>query len=279
MTEFTMLISPEQLHEHLDATDWRIVDCRFDLVDLELGERQYRESHLPGAIYAHLDREMSDKVNGLNRGRQPLPSRETTRTRFEALGIGDATQVVAYDASGGTYAARLWWMLRWIGHPAVAVLDGGFDAWIAAGLPITKDPGVPRAAHLSLRHPQTRLVSVSDVEAVVAGGLEQIIDARSPDRFAGQNETIDPVAGHIPGAANRFYKDNLRADGRFKDAATLRREFEALSGNRDVIHQCGSGVTACNNLLAARIAGLDEGRLYAGSWSDWIADPAHPIAT
>ncbi|CAN5347025.1 sulfurtransferase [soil metagenome] len=279
MTVYTTLITAEQLSAQLDTAEWRIVDCRFDLADAALGERQYRENHLPGAIYAHLDREMSDKVDGLNRGRHPLPSRETTRLRFEALGIGDGTQVVAYDASGGTYAARLWWMLRWIGHPAVAVLDGGYDAWVAAGLPVSAEPGMPRAAQLSLLHSDARLASASDIEAIVASGAEQIVDARAPDRFAGRNETIDPVAGHIPGAINRFYKDNLDDAGRFKDAATLRREFEALSGGRDVVHQCGSGVTACNNLLAARIAGLAEGRLYAGSWSDWITDPKRPIAT
>ncbi len=273
------LIACDTVRAHLDDAAWRIVDCRFDLADPLSGERAYRESHVPGAIYAHLDRELSEQSPaGLNRGRHPLPPRETVRARFEALGIGDGTQVVAYDATGGMFAARLWWMLRWIGHDAVAVLDGGWSAWQGAGLPVVSEPGAPRAATLSLREPLTRLVDVAQVEAASRSGEACIVDARAADRFAGFNETIDPIAGHIPGAVNRFFKLNLGEDGRFKDPAALRAEIEAL-GAGPRIHQCGSGVTACHNLLAARLAGLGEDALYAGSWSEWITDPARPVAS
>jgi thiosulfate/3-mercaptopyruvate sulfurtransferase len=278
MNAYTTLITVDQLAPHLDDPDWRIVDCRFDLGDVDLGDRQYRESHLPGAIYAHLDRELSDKIDGINRGRHPLPARETTRVRFEAMGIGDGTQVVAYDAAGGMNAARLWWMLRWIGHANVAVLDGGMPAWVAAGQPISDRPGSPRAARLSMRDPLTKLVSVAEVEAASLSGGPTIVDARASDRYAGLNETIDPVAGHIPGAVNRFFKDNLDATGRFKDPETLRREFAAVTSSTDLIHSCGSGVTACHNLLATRHAGLSEGSLYGGSWSEWVTDPSRAIA-
>jgi thiosulfate/3-mercaptopyruvate sulfurtransferase len=279
---FTTLISVDDLaalRATAPATELRIVDCRFDLADPGLGARQYAEAHVPGAVYADLDRDLADqRGGGITGGRHPLPTREATRARFAAMGIGDAAQVVGYDAVGGFYAARLWWMLRWIGHAAVAVLDGGWQAWTAAGRPVDAIQAAPAPAALTLRPALTRLATVADVEAASAAGTTPIIDARAPDRFDGSNETIDRVGGHIPGARNRFFRGNLGADGRFKPIDALRAELIAAGVDGDVIHQCGSGVTACHNLLAARHAGLGEGRLYAGSWSEWITDPSRPIA-
>lgn len=279
MPPFTTLISVDDLAAGA-AAEIRVVDCRFDLADPGLGARQYAEAHVPGAVYADLDRDLADqRGGGITGGRHPLPTREVTRARFAALGIGDATQVVGYDAVGGFYAARLWWMLRWIGHAAVAVLDGGWQAWTAAGRPVDAIHAAPPVAALTLRPALTRLATVADVEAA-SGGATPIIDARAPDRFDGSNETIDRVGGHIPGARNRFFRGNLGPDGRFKSIEALRAELAAagVAADGNVIHQCGSGVTACHNLLAARHAGLGEGQLYAGSWSEWISDPSRPIA-
>lgn len=256
-----------------------LVDCGFDLADPAAGERAWAASHLPGAFYLHLDRDLSGARTGRN-GRHPLPARADFAATIGRLGIGAQTAVVAYDRQGGPYAARLWWLLRWLGHEAVAVLDGGLEAWVAAGgsleavAPVAR-PAAPypeRAAGLPL----------VDADALQAGlGSLRLVDARAPERFRGDVEPLDPVAGHIPGALNRFFKDNLGADGRFKPAATLRTEFEALLG-RDAaartVHQCGSGVTACHNLLAMAQAGLGGSALYAGSWSEWCADPARPVA-
>jgi thiosulfate/3-mercaptopyruvate sulfurtransferase len=200
-----------------------------------------------------------------------------------SLGADDETQVVAYDNAGGMYAARLWWMLRWAGHRAAAVLDGGLGAWQAAGRPVVAElPPKRSAGSFSLRPPLVRMVDYRDVSANLSSGDKLVLDARAPDRFRGENETLDPVGGHIPGARNRLFRDNLAADGRFKRAAQLRQEFDGITGARpasEIVNQCGSGVTACHNLLAMEIAGLPGAALYPGSWSEWSAQPGAPIAT
>jgi thiosulfate/3-mercaptopyruvate sulfurtransferase len=214
-------------------------------------------------------------------GRHPLPDPERFARRVGELGIGNSSQVVAYDASGGYYAARMWWMLSWLGHESAAVLDGGWDAWLKAQHPITDRLPVIEAAQFTMRVRNEAVVDAGFVIASLGKPGPLLVDARSPDRFRGENETLDPVAGHIPGAANRFFKLNLETDGRFKPATTLKREFSALLGNnspRDVAHYCGSGVTACHNLLAMEIAGLTGSRLYPGSWSEWCSDHSRPVA-
>ena len=276
----TTLISASDLAAHLDNAGWVICDCRHDLADTEAGRRAYRESHLPGARLVHLDEDLSAPRTGRN-GRHPLPDPERIAQRVGELGISNSSQVVAYDASGGYYAARLWWTLRWLGHEAVAVLDGGWDAWVKAGMatssvfPEVKPARFVRGAAL------VYAVSANEIARDPRGRQHRLLDARSPDRFRGENETLDPVAGHIPGAVNRFFKLNLDAAGRFKDPAALRKEFNAVIGAEapsDIVHYCGSGVTACHNLLAMEIAGLAGSRLYPGSWSEWCADPSRPVA-
>jgi len=256
-----------------------VIDTSFDLADTDAGERRYRESHLPGAHYLHLDRDLSGTKTGRN-GRHPLPERSAFRRTVGALGIAPGTHVVCYDAQGGVYAARLWWMLRWLGHSEVSVLDGGIQAWKAAGKPLTS---APAAAAGGPPYPErTSLVETVDAAGVATRPPERmLIDARAAERFRGESEPIDPVAGHIPGAFQRFHRANLDANGTFKAKSALRDEFAALLGGRapgDVIHSCGSGVTACHNLLAMEHAGLAGSTLYPGSWSEWSADPERPIA-
>lgn len=277
---FSTLIEAGELASHLDDAQWIIFDCRHDLADTEAGRRAYRESHIPGARFAHLDENLAGPITGKN-GRHPLPDAQTFCDWLGANGMDHAKQAVAYDDAGGIFASRLWWLLRWLGHEAVAVLDGGLQAWQAAGLPLTAatPPVVP--AHFAA----APLLTPVDA-AWIASHLQQpqthIVDARSPDRYRGENETLDPVGGHIPGAFNRFFKRNLDKSGHFKPAAELHAEFsELLNGAapQTVVHQCGSGVTACHNLLAMEIAGLHGSRLYPGSWSEWCSDPRRPVAT
>jgi thiosulfate/3-mercaptopyruvate sulfurtransferase len=278
---FTTLVSVAELAERLGDPNWVICDCRHDLADTEAGRRAYRDSHVPGARFLHLDEDLSGPKSGAN-GRHPLPDPQALAARLGALGIGADTQVVAYDASGGTYAARLWWVLRWLGHDAVAVLDGGWGVWTKAGFPVTAEPPAVRPASFTARPRRERALDVGRVAARLGQNPPRLLDARSPDRFRGENETLDPVAGHIPGATNRFFKENLDPDGRFKSAATLKRELTALLGSTSpgqVAHYCGSGVSACHNLLAMEIAGLSGSKLYPGSWSEWCADPSRPVAT
>jgi thiosulfate/3-mercaptopyruvate sulfurtransferase len=279
------LISVEQLARALQtkgASRPLVLDCSFDLADSQAGPRSYAAGHIPDALYVHLEQTLSGVKTGRN-GRHPLPRREDFARAMAALGAGDETPVVAYDSAGGMYAARLWWMLRWAGHGAAAVLDGGLAAWKAAGQPITDDATPPRkAGNFSLRPSLERLVGFDEVRAHVDGGDRLVLDARAPDRFRGENETLDPIAGHIPGARNRLFRENLGADGQFKPAHVLRSEFDALIGQRppnELINQCGSGVTACHNQLAQAVAGLPGAALYAGSWSEWSAQPGAPIAT
>lgn len=281
---FRTLISADELKALLAAPGTPshstvVVDCSFDLADTGAGEREWRAGHLPGSHYLHLDRDLSGAKTGRN-GRHPLPSRADFAAMVGALGIVPQTQVVALDRQGSPYAARLWWLMRWLGHEAVAVLDGGLQAWTASGGPLDAHEPVRRAGPPYPERPA--LVATVDAATVFAGlGRLRVLDARAGERFRGEVEPLDAAAGHIPGALNRFFKDNLGADGRFKPAAALRAEFEPLIGLHPaagVVHQCGSGVTACHNLLAMEHAGLAGTRLYPGSWSEWSSDPARPVA-
>jgi thiosulfate/3-mercaptopyruvate sulfurtransferase len=254
-----------------------VLDCRFDLARPGAGAAAYADGHIPGAFYAHLDDHLAGAKTGRN-GRHPLPDRATFAAWAGGLGIAPGVQVVAYDDQGGPYAARAWWLLRWLGHDAVAVLDGGWAAWRAAGgaietaLPVPPgNPAYPMAA-------DPAMPTVEAAALLSQLGRVRLYDARAGERFRGEVEPLDPVAGHIPGATQRFFKDNLAPDGRFKPAALLRDEFAVWGEGGPVVHQCGSGVTACHNLLAMVHAGLEPGALYPGSWSEWCADPARPVA-
>jgi thiosulfate/3-mercaptopyruvate sulfurtransferase len=281
LTVYSTLIGARDLAPHVADAGWSIFDCRHGgASDVEAGARAYAEGHIPGARFAHLDRNLAGVKTGGN-GRHPLPTRDEFVGWLRSEGVSDASQVVAYDAQGGIYAARLWWMLRWIGHEAVAVLDGGIAAWTREGNSLTQDSPGARTGNIVARAGVTS-VDAAFVESHLGSREWKLVDARSPDRFRGENETLDPVGGHIPGAVNRYYIDNLAADGRFKNAAVLRQEWLKVLGDvhaADSVQQCGSGVTAAHNLLALEVAGLKGSRLYPGSWSEWVADPARPIAT
>ncbi|MBU3695987.1 sulfurtransferase [Dechloromonas sp.] len=277
---FSTLIGVATLQANLENPDWRIVDVRHQLTDNGYGERAYAEAHIPGAVFMHCDRDLSGSMTGIN-GRHPLPDRDRLIARLGGIGIGPQTQVVVYDDAQGMIAGRLWWLLRWLGHEAVAVLDGGLQAWLAAGGVMSADVLPPRPAVFVAADPLTGLVTAGEVMDALGQPTMQVVDARAPDRFRGENETLDPVGGHIPGAINRFFRDNLEADGRFKAPAQLRAEWLArLAGipPERVVHQCGSGVSACHNQLAMAVAGLSGSRLYAGSWSEWCADSGRPVA-
>jgi thiosulfate/3-mercaptopyruvate sulfurtransferase len=282
---FFTLISAQQLAAHVHDKNWVIIDCRHDLADAAAGRTAFIDGHIAHALFASIDTDLSDKKtnDGVTfRGRHPLPTPSAFLETLRSWGINDATQIIAYDSHGGMFAARLWWMLRWVGHPAVAVLDGGLPAWIAARQSLEKGTSVDFNQLRGTIAERPSLTSVVDTAAVTtsldtAGHI--VLDARAPDRFRGENETLDPVGGHIPGAKNRFFKNNLCADGRFKSASDLRAEFDALIDDpAQAIMQCGSGVTACHNLLALEIAGRSGAALYPGSWSEWCADPLRPFA-
>jgi thiosulfate/3-mercaptopyruvate sulfurtransferase len=283
-THYTTLISADNLAERLSSAPGSVLvfDCSFDLANPNAGEQAFAAGHIPGARYLHLDRDLSGAKTGKN-GRHPLPARDALVETLVKHGLKERQQVVAYDAQGGAYAARLWWLLRWLGHDSVAVLDGGLQAWQAAGQMLdTAAPAPAARGDFNAGAPLAVTVDAQHLLANMKGGEQVVVDARSPDRYRGENETIDPVAGHIPGALNRFFKDNLTADGRFKSAHTLREEFAAVIGQKQpehVVLQCGSGVTACHNALAMEVAGLHGSALYAGSWSEWCADPSRPVAT
>lgn len=277
---YRTVIDTATLAKNLENSDWRIFDLRHDLAQPELGRQQYAEGHIQGASFVSLDTELSGEKTGLT-GRHPLPDPADFMATLGEWGIKPAQQIVVYDASGGTFAGRLWWMLRWMGHYSVAVLDGGFAKWDKEGRPITAE--VPHFAPTTYRGaPRTMHVDAVFVQANLGKPEVTLVDARAAGRFAGAGETIDPVGGHIPGALNRAYTQNLAKDGTFKPTEVLAKEFAELLGNRSpkqIIHQCGSGVSACHNLLAMEIAGLAGSRLYPGSWSEWCADPKRPIAT
>jgi thiosulfate/3-mercaptopyruvate sulfurtransferase len=258
-----------------------VIDCRFDLTNPGKGEELYREAHIPGARYAHLDRHLSGPKTGTN-GRHPLPDAETLCKTFSALGISNGKQVVAYDADSAMYAARLWWMLRWMGHDAVAVLDGGLARWQREGHSVRGGVESSTPGHFKgSPRPGWRL-TVDEVAALVGDPGRLLVDSRTPDRYRGIGETLDKVGGHIPGAANYFFQQNLAADKTFKDPDDLKTQWTPiLEGRdpRDLVVYCGSGVTACHNLLALEHAGVQGVKIFPGSWSEWSADPTRPIAT
>ncbi|MGD9943025.1 MAG: sulfurtransferase [Burkholderiaceae bacterium] len=273
------LISADELAARIDGC--LLIDCRHDLAAPDAGAAAYAAQHLPGAFFLHQDHDLAGPKTGRN-GRHPLPDRETLRRRLESLGLEPGRLLVAYDAHGGMFAARLWWLARWLGHAEAAVLDGGMAAWQAAGYPLSSELPTPRPGSLPARAPLTPTADAAAVLAQIPGGERMVIDARAPERYRGDVEPMDPVAGHIPGAVNRPFQANLRPDGRFKPVEVLRQEFASLLGPRapaTVIHQCGSGVTACHNLLAMEAAGLTGAALYPGSWSEWCSDPSRPVAT
>jgi len=308
----TTIVQPAALAAAASDPGVLAVDCRFDLARPQWGESEYAAGHVPGAIYAHLDRDLSGPATPAS-GRHPLPARDALAARFGAWGIDRTVQVVAYDQGNGLFAARLWWLLRWLGHERVAVLDGGFAAWRAAGLPVSTERPARAARHFEAGTPLEQPVTTDEVVAALgagalgaaapgaatgaaadattgaaigaesgAAGRICLVDARAADRFAGQNETIDPVAGHVPGAVNHPLGRNVDADGRFLPPHELRARWEAtLAGTPPArtVTMCGSGITAAHGLLAMRLAGLPGARLYAGSWSEWIRDPARPVAT
>ncbi|MFC6671776.1 sulfurtransferase [Marinobacterium aestuariivivens] len=275
---YNTLVSAEQVRRHLG--DWCLLDCRFSLADTGYGRRVYGEGHIAGARFLDLDRDLSSPV-GPRTGRHPLPVPGRLNARLRQCGVGPGVQVVVYDDCGGAMAARAWWLLRWLGHDAVALLDGGYPAWLALGGETQQTPPADADSGWRAECDGQAVVDVDEVEAGLRAPAFTLVDARSAERFRGEQEPIDPVAGHIPGSLNRPLSENL-AGGLFKEAAQLRLEWQALLGDRDpasVVHLCGSGVTACHNLLSMEVAGLAGSRLYAGSWSEWIRDPARPVAT
>jgi len=281
-TAFTTLITAAELAALLSSAPKPVViETSFDLADTDAGETRFKSSHLPGSHYLHLDRDLSGTKTG-GTGRHPLPDRAAFARTVAALGIGPETQVVALDAQGGVYAARLWWMLRWLGHRPVAVLDGGIAAWQRAGQTLTDQPTPAPTATTAPYPDRPSLAPRIDAAGVATRSPRRaVLDARSGERFRGEVEPIDRVAGHIPGALNRFHRENLGDGGVFKAPERLREEFAVLLGDRapdEVIHSCGSGVTACHNLLAMEHAGLAGSLLYPGSWSEWSSDPTRPIA-
>lgn len=282
-----LLISAEQLELLLATkTPMRIFDCTFDLADAAVGQKQYLESHIPGAVYAHLDTALSDKHGtGVSGGRHPLPTREKFAAWLSSVGLANSMQAVVYDRNAANYCGRLWWMLKWAGHANVAVLDGGLQAWQAAGGAVASGKGaVHLQSNFALAPALAKLVATQTVADNLGRPIQTLIDARGAPRFRGDVEPLDPIAGHIPGALNRPFTQNIGPDGKFKPAADLKAEFETLLAGRDpssVVHHCGSGVSAVPNILAMQLAGLADASkagLYAGSWSDWCSDASRPMA-
>jgi thiosulfate/3-mercaptopyruvate sulfurtransferase len=276
---FTTLISATELALHLNDPHWLIVDARFDLAKPESGEEAYRVAHIPNAIYAHLDRDLSSPRTP-STGRHPLPQPNDFAGTLRRWGLTSSTQVIVYDADNGAFAARLWWLLRWVGHASVAVLDGGLKAWRDAGLP--ESQAVPQRAPSQFEvHPNDSLwLRASEVAEKAKDPAWRLLDARAPERYAGKVEPIDPVAGHIPGAINHPFSRNLDSGSRFLSAQTLRQQYSASQAgvsDEHTIVMCGSGVTACHLLLAMEVAGKPGAKLYAGSWSEWIRDSSHPV--
>lgn len=276
----TNIVEAGELAKHLQDPSWRIVDCRFSLADPAAGHQSWRDAHIPGAVYANLDRHLAAPPSP-ETGRHPLPPVKAFVKRLGAWGIDENTQVVAYDDAGGAIAARLWWMMRWVGHEAVAVLNGGLAAWQAAELPVDDTLPEPEATTYTPQPRAETTVTSRQLRAMQTAGTGLVLDARDAERFLGEREPLDTKAGHIPGARNYPFSANLDADGRFLPAERLQACFEAaLQGvsPESVVAMCGSGVTACHNLLAMHVAGMHGARLYAGSWSEWITDPSRPVA-
>ncbi len=273
---YTTLIDSYSLLGILDNPDLLIFDARYDLADKSAGEQAYLQAHIPGAIYVDLHDDLS-RPPATNKGRHPLPTAEAINALFSELGIQAESQVIVYDNAFGAFAARLWWMLRYMQHVKVAVLDGGWQAWIDAGYPTDSENVLRSKCHFEKSALSGDVIGIEQV-----GNARLLIDSREPARYRGESEPIDKAAGHIPGALNRFWKDNLSENGSFKEKETLRREFEGIMGDTPVeesVFYCGSGVTACHNLLAAVHAELKQPKLYAGSWSEWSSYPDKPVAT
>lgn len=276
---YTTLISTDALAAHFADPNLVIVDCRYNLTDTDAGANAYRTAHVPGAFFLDLDRDLSGPKSGKN-GRHPLPDIAVLAAALGRIGIDADRQVVAYDQNGGMWASRLWWMLQWLGHVRVAVLDGGLDKWIAERRALSSELPVAQATTFVPQQPRPT-ASAQEIQQHLGDGTLTVLDARAPERYRGDIEPIDPVAGHIPGAINRPYAANLTPQGAFKSAEALRYEFEAQLAGRtpaSIVHQCGSGVTACHNLLAMAIAGMPGSRLYPGSWSEWSSDVSRPVA-
>lgn len=277
---FSTIISTEDLADRLGDPLIVVVDVRSSLADADYGGRAFALGHIPGAVYADLNRDLSDPPGG-GRGRHPLPDVSTMSSTFGGMGISRDSQVVAYDDADGMYASRLWWMLRYLGHDRVAVLDGGFAKWVLEGRTVSTESFAPESVPFHAEPNPGMLAMAEEVDSMRLDPRRLLIDSRAPDRYRGENETIDPVAGHIPGAKNRFFRKNVRDDGTMRAATELGAELrEQLGGLEpsDAIVYCGSGVTACHNLLAMEHAGLGGARLYAGSWSEWISDESRPVA-
>ncbi len=278
--ETRLLTSAAELSRHLGADDWVVVDCRFNLARPDAGEAAYREGHIPGAWYAHLDRDLASPVTPQS-GRHPLPEPASLVKLFSTWGVGPSTRVVAYDDAGGALAARLWWLLRWMGHRHAALLDGGIAAWRAAGLPLSTERPVARGGAFRGTPGHMPVAEVAELERRLGADNLLLLDARAPARYHGREETIDPVAGHVPGAVNLPFSNNLAPDGRFRDVAELRAAFAPLVAGRgrgDIVAMCGSGVTACHDIFALELAGVTDVRLYPGSWSEWIRSPHRAVA-
>ena len=278
---FRTLISTDALTPRLTDPSFVVVDCRFKLDDVAWGEREWKAGHIPGAVYAHLDRDLSGPKNGSN-GRHPLPDTHVLAETFGRMGITSGKQVVAYDHDNGMFASRLWWLLRWLGHDAVAVLDGGFAKWVAEGRPVSSsdERRDPQKFHAEPRAGMT--VAVDEVAAHANEADWLVVDSRAPQRYRGEIEPIDPVAGHIPGAKNYFFQGNLDERGTFRTPEDLRARFAPYitgiaPGN--IVFYCGSGVQACHNLLALEHAGVSGTKLYPGSWSEWVSDRSRPVET
>lgn len=277
MSSYTTLIRPAEL-QALASPPTIIIDCRFSLADTEEGRRAYQSGHIPGAQYAHLDEDLSGPIVPGQTGRHPLPSVEEAATLFGSWGIEAGVQVVVYDDKKGAIASRLWWMLRWLGHDQVAVLEGGWSAWLAAGGAVSTEITDPAATVFVPQERSHWIIDAGQVDQIRQDEHHQVIDSRAAARYRGEVEPIDPVAGHIPGARNLPFPDNWQPDGHLKPAAELRERFAGLSAATTVFY-CGSGVTACHNLLAFAHAGLGDARLYPGSWSEWITDQNREVAT
>jgi thiosulfate/3-mercaptopyruvate sulfurtransferase len=279
MPVFTTLIDVAELASHHNDPVWIIIDCRFDLADSEAGRRAYTRGHIPGARYAHLNDDLSSPITPVS-GRHPMPDPVALGKKLGAWGVNASKQVVVYDDAGGAMAGRLWWLLRWLGHDAVALLNGGLKAWQAAGLRLSDKPPEVTQTEFQPQQKDELYVTSARVEQLRTDNNYRIVDARAPQRFSGEVEPLDKVAGHIPGAINMPWDNNVQTDGTFKSRDALRKQFEQQLGNVSpdhVIHSCGSGVTACHNIIAMEYAGLPGAKLYAGSWSEWISDPTRPV--
>ncbi|MEQ1637752.1 MAG: sulfurtransferase [Methylococcales bacterium] len=278
---YTTLISAETLNQNLNARNWVVIDSRFSLANTDAGAKAYRQGHIPEARYAHLDKDLSSSITSYT-GRHPLPDFRLLTEKLGLWGINNHTQVIVYDDASGAFAGRLWWLLRCLGHDKVAVLDGGFKHWQKLGLPTTTAlPSIKPCIFRAYLNDSTWL-DATQVQNRLAQKDICLVDARTPERFRGEQEPIDPVAGHIPGAVNRAFQNNLDSNGLFLKAGQLREQFKQLIGNtppEQVVHMCGSGVTACHNLLAMEYAGLTGSKLYAGSWSEWIRNKNRRVAT